>query len=64
MKKYLYIILLIGVCSGSIILESDDQIQNSIYSPFNLGQDISSIPYNDLKEVFNVEKIIESINKQ
>ena len=42
----------------------EPQIQNSIYSPFNLAQDISSIPYNDLKEVFNVEKIIESINKQ
>ena len=31
MKKYLFMILLIGVCFGSIILESDDQIQNSIY---------------------------------
>lgn len=40
------------------------QIQNSIYQPFNLAQDISSIPYNDLNEVFDVSKIIESINKQ
>ena len=40
------------------------QIQNSVYQPFNLAQDISSIPYNDLKEVFNVNKIVESINKQ
>tara|TARA_B100000902_G_scaffold358313_1_gene373324 strand:- start:289 stop:606 length:318 start_codon:yes stop_codon:yes gene_type:complete len=31
MKKYLFMILLISVCFGSIILESDDQIQNSIY---------------------------------
>ena len=42
----------------------EPQIQNSVYQPFNLAQDISSIPYNDLREVFNVNKIIESINKQ
>ena len=42
----------------------EPQIQNSVYQPFNLAQDISSIPYNDLKEVFNVNKIVESINKQ
>jgi len=42
----------------------DPQIQNSVYQPFNLAQDISSIPYNDLNEVFDVDKIIESINKQ
>ncbi len=39
-------------------------IQNSIYQPFNLAQDVSSIPYNDLREVFDINKIIESINKQ
>ena len=39
-------------------------VQNSVYQPFNLAQDISSIPYNDLREVFDVNKIIESINKQ
>jgi ADP-heptose:LPS heptosyltransferase len=39
-------------------------IQNSVYQPFNLAQDISSIPYNDLREIFNVNKIVESINKQ
>jgi len=42
----------------------EPQLQNSAYQPFNLAQDISSIPYNDLNEVFNVNKIIESINKQ
>lgn len=42
----------------------DPQIQNSVYQPFNLAQDVSSIPYNDLREVFNTNKIIESINKQ
>tara|TARA_Y100000385_G_scaffold262386_1_gene293963 strand:- start:542 stop:1417 length:876 start_codon:yes stop_codon:yes gene_type:complete len=40
------------------------QLQNSAYQPFNLAQDISSIPYNDLNEVFDTNKIIESINKQ
>tara|TARA_R110000803_G_scaffold30510_1_gene68734 strand:- start:275 stop:1150 length:876 start_codon:yes stop_codon:yes gene_type:complete len=39
-------------------------LQNSLYQPFNLAQDISSIPYNDLREVFNTNQIIESINKQ
>jgi hypothetical protein len=42
----------------------EPQIQNSVYQPFNLAQDVSSIPYNDLKEVFDVNKIIESVNKQ
>jgi len=42
----------------------EPQVQNAIYQPFNLAQDISSIPYNDLKEVFNTNKIIESINNQ
>lgn len=42
----------------------EPQVQNSVYQPFNLAQDISSIPYNDLREVFDTNKIIESINKQ
>ena len=42
----------------------EPQLQNSVYQPFNLAQDISSIPYNDLNEVFDTNKIIESINKQ
>ena len=39
-------------------------LQSSVYQPFNLAQDVSSIPYNDLREIFNTNKIIESINKQ
>jgi hypothetical protein len=42
----------------------EPQIQNSVFQPFNLAQDIHSIPYNDLNEVFDTNKIIESINKQ
>ncbi len=38
------------------------QIQNSVYQPFNLAQDIHSIPYNNLNEVFDVNKIITSLN--
>ena len=40
------------------------QLQNSIYQPFDLSQDISSIPYNSTSEVFDINKIIESIDKQ
>ena len=42
----------------------EPDLSNSIYNPFNLTQDISSIPYNDLKEVFDLNKIINSINSQ
>jgi len=42
----------------------EPQLQSSVYQPFNLAQDVSSIPYNDLREVFDINKIIESINKQ
>ena len=37
-------------------------LQNSVYQPFNLAQDIHSIPYNNLNEVFDVNKIITSLN--
>ena len=37
-------------------------LQNSVYQPFNLAQDIHSIPYNNLSEVFDVNKIITSLN--
>ena len=37
---------------------------NAIYQPFNLAEDISSIPYNKLEEVFDINKIVKSINKQ
>lgn len=46
------------------LFTKEPQIQNSVYQPFNLAQDISSIPYNDLNEVFDTNRIIESINKQ
>tara|TARA_B110000977_G_C11040011_1_gene478508 strand:- start:120 stop:1001 length:882 start_codon:yes stop_codon:yes gene_type:complete len=36
----------------------------AVYNPFNLAQDISSIPYNDLNEVFDTTEIITSINNQ
>lgn len=42
----------------------EPQIQNSVYQPFNLAQDVSSIAYNDLREVFDINKIVESVNKQ
>ena len=34
------------------------------YQAFGLSQDIHSIPYNDLTDIFNTNKIIESINNQ
>lgn len=34
------------------------------YSKYLLFQDISSIPYNDLYEVFDTQKIIEAIKNQ
>ena len=40
----------------------EPQLQNSTYQPFNLAQDIHSIPYNNLNEVFDVNKIITSLN--
>ncbi len=42
----------------------EPQIQNTVYQPFDLSQDIHSIPYYNLDEVFDSNKIIESLNKQ
>ena len=42
----------------------EPNLVSAVYNPFNLAQDISSIPYNNLNEIFNTNKIIESINKQ
>ena len=39
-------------------------LHEAAYQPFALSQDIHSIPYNDLREIFDTNKIIESINKQ
>jgi hypothetical protein len=41
----------------------EPQIQNTVYQPFDLSQDIHSIPYYNLDEIFNTNKIIESLNK-
>ena len=42
----------------------EPSLHEAAYQPFSLSQDIHSIPYNDLKEIFNTDKIIESINNQ
>jgi hypothetical protein len=42
----------------------EPSLHEAAYQPFALSQDIHSIPYNDLREVFDTNKIIESINKQ
>ena len=42
----------------------EPNLVSAVYNPFNLSQDISSIPYNNLNEIFDTNKIIESINKQ
>lgn len=42
----------------------DIPLHNIAYAPFNLSEGISSMPYNDLNEVFDINKIITSINNQ
>ena len=42
----------------------EPDLTQAIYSPFNLSEDIHRIPYNDLGEIFDTNKIITSINKQ
>ena len=42
----------------------EPNLVSAIYNPFGLSEDISTIPYNDLNEIFNTNKIIESIDKQ
>ena len=54
MKKYLCIILLIGICFGSIILESDDQIQNSIY--YDSNEKDSHYSIGDRNTSFKIEQ--------
>ena len=41
----------------------EPDLVSAIYNPFYLSQDIHTIPYNNLNEVFNVDKIITSLNK-
>ena len=38
--------------------------QDTQYQPFGLSENVHNIPYNDLREVFNTDDIITSINKQ
>ena len=38
--------------------------QNAQYQPFGLSEGIHNIPYNDLTDIFDTNKIIESINNQ
>lgn len=42
----------------------DPDFSNAVYQPFNLSEDISTVPYNNLKEVFDINKIVKSINNQ
>ena len=42
----------------------EPNLTSAVYNPFGLSEDIHNIPYNDLKEIFNTNKIIESINNQ
>ena len=42
----------------------EPNFQNAGYQPFNLSEDISTIPYNKFEEVFDINKIVKSINKQ
>ena len=39
-------------------------MSSASYGPFALSEPISNIPYNDLKDVFNLNTIINSINNQ
>ena len=42
----------------------DPILHEAGYQPFHLSQDIHTIPYNDLSDIFNTNKIISSINNQ
>lgn len=39
-------------------------IQNAVYQPFGLSEEISTIPYNGLEEIFDINQIVKSINNQ
>ena len=36
---------------------------NNLYQPFNLAQDVTSCPYQNLDQIFDADKIINSIKK-
>ena len=39
-------------------------IKDKAYQPFELSENIHTIPYNNLREIFDIDKIIESVNNQ
>jgi len=39
-------------------------LTNAMYGPYNFSEEISTIPYKDLKDIFDTDKIITSINNQ
>ena len=42
----------------------EPSLEQAVYSPFQLSETIHTIPYNNLNEVFDTDKIISSLNKQ
>ena len=48
----------------SEIFTKEPILDNATYNPFALTEEIHSIPYNDLSEIFDTQKIISSINNQ
>jgi ADP-heptose:LPS heptosyltransferase len=42
----------------------EPNLTSAAYNPFGLSEDIHNIPYTDLKDIFNTNDIIYSINKQ
>jgi len=48
----------------SEIFTKEPILQDSTYVPFSLTENIHSLPYNDLGEIFDTQKIISSINNQ
>ncbi len=42
----------------------EPNLTSAAYNPFGLSENIHNIPYVDLKEIFNTNKIIKSINNQ
>jgi len=42
----------------------DIPLHNVSYTPFSLVEEIKTLPYNDLNEIFDINKITSSLNKQ
>jgi len=41
----------------------EPNLTSAVYNPFLLSEDVSTIPYNDLNEIFDTNKIVTSLNK-